>query len=708
MKAVFIFISFLVEAYCSASSLKIIDRNDTEIKTYFDGNEAYNILVSVEDVSPWMLLATIAAEDKRFLEHSGVDIRSTARALWQNTKSGKTVSGASTITQQLVKNLEPREKGIKGKIEEAIKSLLIEKKLSKKEILEKYLNTVSYGNLSKGVGTASVRYFGINAKDLSLAQSSLLAAIPKSPVKYNPLSNKTDAFSRQKYILKRMLELEFIDEELYNIALKEKIIFRKTFYDTSAIHFANMVRRDKSLYPSTTVKTTLDLKLNAELRGILNSQLEVLKSNNVTNGSIVVIDNISGDIIGWVGSKDFFSPDAGQIDGVISLRQPGSALKPFLYALAFSKGYKVSDRIDDSPYFSAGRFRPKNYDESYHGSVTLRDALACSYNIPAVSLAEKIGPDKFLSLLKQLGFNSLNRDVNFYGAGLSLGDGEVSLLELTNAYATLARGGIWMNTNYIYGKKNIEQKRVISRESAYIVTDILLDNSARAQSFGLNSPLNLPFDFAAKTGTSKDYRDNLAIGYTPEWTVGVWVGNFDSSPMKNVSGISGAAPVLHSIAVLMNKRYSSTSFNKPIGVVQIEICPESGMIRGINCPRGVDEIFDRRNVPNKICPIHKNLAPDSLVVHNDSTVLKPIIEFPSNGDVFKIDPQVPLLSQKILLKSNLKEYNKDVVWFVDDRKIVSDANLWLQLTEGKHKIKFLIESENKKLYSNTVNFLVIK
>lgn len=708
MRTVIIFISFIVEAYCSASSLKIIDRNNTEIKTYFDENEAYNIPVSVEDVSPWMLLATIAAEDKRFLEHNGVDLRATARALWQNTKSGKTVSGASTITQQLVKNLEPREKSIKGKIEEAIKSLLVEKRMSKKDILEKYLNTVYYGNFSNGVGAASLRYFGITAKNLSPAQSSLLAAIPKSPVRYNPLSNRADAFSRQKYILKRMLELGFIDEELYNIALKEKIIFRKTSYDTSAIHFANMVRSDRDLYTSTAIRTTLDLKLNNELKDILNSQLEVLKSNNVTNGSIVVIDNISGDIIGWIGSKDFFSPDAGQIDGVISLRQPGSALKPFLYALAFSKGYKASDRIDDSPYFSAGRFRPKNYDESYHGAVTLRNALACSYNIPAVSLAEKIGPDKFLSLLKQLGFNSLNMDANFYGAGLSLGNGEVSLLELTNAYATLARGGIWMNTNYIYGKKNIEKKRVISKESSYIVTNILSDNSARVQSFGLNSPLNLPFDFAAKTGTSKDYRDNLAVGYTPEWTVGVWVGNFDSSPMKNVSGISGAAPVLHSVAALMNKRYKSTSFKKPDGVVEIEICPESGMIRGINCPRGVDEIFDKRNVPDKMCPIHKNLASDSLAVHNDSAMVKPLIEFPGDGDVFKIDPQVPLLSQKILLKNNLKESNKDVVWFVDDREILSDANLWLQLTEGRHKIKFLIKSENKNLYSNTVNFLVIK
>jgi penicillin-binding protein 1C len=588
---------------------------------------------------------------------------------------------------------------------EILKAFLLEKKSSKKEILENYLNSIFYGNLSTGIESASTRYFGVSSGDLSLAQSALLAGIPKSPVKYNPLNRQKNAFSRQKIILRRMLDFGFINEELYRLALSEKMVFKKCLQMTSAVQFANRVERNFT--GRKEIKTTLDLNLNEELREILASHLDLLESNDVTNGSILIIDNRTGEILAWVGSVDYFDTKTqGQNDGVTALRQPGSALKPFLYVLAFSKGFKPSDMIDDSPVFTAGKFRPKNYDETYHGPVSVRNALACSYNIPAVYITQQIGPDSLLSFLRYAGFESLKKESDFYGAGLALGNGEVTLLELVNAYATLARGGIWKPVKYIYEGENVSVPvKITDRESVYLVTNILSDNSARADAFGLNSPLNLPFEFASKTGTTKDYRDNWAVGYTPEWTIGVWVGNFNGSPMKKVSGITGSAPVLRDAAILMHKRYPSGWFEKPRGITEVEICPDSGLLKSVHCPSGVLEVFYKKNMPEVICTLHRHKTDDNI---KEAFIVKPEVEFPKDGDVFKVDPQVPVKSQAILFRSNLKNASGTIKWFVDSKEIYSGENIWWHLQKGPHSIKFSIQTNGRTEFSKPVRFFVIE
>lgn len=715
-------LTLLMPFYAFSSSVRILDRNGMDIRTYIDENDFYSIPVKIERVSPWLILSTIAAEDKRFFEHSGVDFRAVLRALWQNARAGKIVSGASTITQQLVRNLEPAKKGISGKVSEMLKALFLEKKLSKKEIFENYLNNVFYGNLSKGVESSSQRYFGVSSQNLSLAQAALLSGIPKSPSKYNPLNKPGNAFSRQRIILRRMLDFGFINEELYRLALTEKIIFQKRLQMTSGMQFANMIKQE---FPGLEeIKTTLDMNLNEELRDILSSHLDLLKSYNVTNGAILIIDNLTGEALAWVGSEDFFDLQAdGQIDGITALRQPGSALKPFLYGLAFSKGFRPSDMIDDSPVFTAGKFKPRNYDEAYHGPVSIRKALACSYNIPAVDMTQRIGPSVFLSFLKKAGFNSLKKDADFYGAGLALGNGEVTLLELVNAYAALARGGIWMPVRYLYGGDIQGRTKIMDSESAYMITSILSDNSARAGAFGLNSMLNLPFPFAAKTGTTKDYRDNWAVGYTPEWTIGVWVGNFDGSPMKKVSGITGASPVLHDAAVLMHKRRASGWFEKPRGVVEAEICPDSGLLKSVHCPSGVLEVFHKKNMPGVLCPHTKSSLLESYVnsgqtsgshilegmpVSKFGVGVKPEVEFPKDGDVFKIDPQAPVRSQAILFRSNLKNADGTIQWIVDSKKSPGSGNLWWSLQKGRHTLRFSVQQNGKTEYSKPVSFFVLE
>jgi len=683
-------------------SAVITDRNGREIKTFLSEGDLYSSPVKIEKVSPWVILASVAAEDKRFFEHSGVDYRAVVRALWQNAKSGKAVSGASTITQQLVKNMEKRSgRSFWSKLAELPRVFSLEKSSTKKEIMENYLNAIFYGNMSRGIEAAARRYFGVSAGELSLAQSALLSGIPQSPSKYNPAVNLTAAVKRQKLILRRMLDLGFIDEELYRMALSEKIVLADSRGYPASLHFVNRAAR---LFPGgEKLSVSIDAALNEEAREILNSHLSALSGSNVTNGAVLAVDNATGEILAWVGSSDFFdAARSGQVDGVTSLRQPGSALKPFLYALAFLKGSKPSDLIDDSPYFSAGKYKPRNYDESYHGPVSIRRALACSYNVPAVYMAEKLGADVFLNFLREFGFSSLSKNADFYGTGLALGNGEVTLLELVNAYSVLARGGVRLPVKYLKdGEEPGKAERIIPPEYAYMITDILSDNFARAPAFGLNSPLNLPFAFAAKTGTTKDYRDNWAVGYTPAWTVGAWVGNFNGEPMRKVSGISGAAPVVRDMAHLLNKIRPGGGFKKPKGLAEIEICPESGLLKSIRCPSGARELFHKRNAPSKICDLpHSGPGQEAAGFSPGSR-----LEFPKNGDVFKLDPQVPEKSQALLLKASVTVS----AWNIDGKEYPGDSReFWLAPAPGEHKVYFYFQKGGKRVKSPTVKFLIIK
>ncbi len=685
------------------ASTLVTDRFGRPLRSYLDGAAASSCVpLKLSEISPWLVLATVAAEDKRFFAHPGVDFRSVTRAFLQNSKRGHTVSGASTITQQLARALEPHPRTMLGKLSEMFSAMRLEAGHSKEEILEAYFNGVSYGALITGAGAASLDYFGQPARDLSPAQAALLAGIPKSPVNYDPRKNPLAAAERQRLILRRMLDLGLLDAETYRLALAEKTGAREKEKYFDAPQFSDYVLRH-SARSGGTITTTLDGRVQeAAAQALKNHLTELRYRNNIKNGAVVVLDNATGAILAWVGSSDFFDTvNGGQVDGVRAPRQPGSSLKPFLYALALSKGARASDLVDDSPLYVPGGHAPENYDKTYHGKVRLREALACSYNVPAVRLAQKVGVPALLSKLRDFGFASLEKPAEFYGEGLALGNGEVTLLELTNGYATLARGGVWLPARFDESGA-APARRAMGRGEAYIVSSMLSDNTARAPAFGVNSAFNLPFDLAAKTGTTKDYRDNWAVGFTPEWTVGVWVGNFDGAPMRKVSGITGAAPVLKEVALTLEKLYGSTPFKRPAGIKTVRVCPLSGQLPSAFCPSTMEEVYTAVNLPSGQCALHGPPASSSPAAKPE----KLEVEFPKNGDIFRIDPQTPRAAQALFFKSSAPG---EITWTVDGSSLPERGmSVSWPLSPGRHHIYFTAEKDGKTTKSRAVGFTVVK
>ena len=707
--------ALLTASACTASaaaaagpSVEITDRYGRALRMLLSLDETVNKPVPLEDVSPWLVLATLAAEDRRFFTHLGVDFEALARALWQNARAGRTVSGGSTISEQLVRALNPRPRNFAGKLAEAFQALVMERRLDKKTILEGYLNNVSYGGRLRGAEAAAWSYFGVPARDLSLGQAALLAGIPKSPRGYDPRKHLDQALSRQRRVLGRMQEWGWLDSGALALASAERIQVQAEDRRLRAAHFTEFVRGRSgaggigSSAGASRLRTTLDADLQESFEKLLAEHLERLARYRVSNGALVALDNVSGEVLAWVGSADYFDAEhQGAVDGVTALRQPGSALKPFAYGLALARGLKASDLLLDTPTYYPDGFTPKNYDETFHGPVRAREALACSYNIPAVRVVAELGVARLLEGLRRFGVESLRESPEHYGLGLVLGNGEVTLLELANAYAALARGGVWMPWAVLKEESRpAAARRSLDRESAYIVTDILSDNSARASAFGLNSPFHVPFPFAAKTGTTKDYRDNWALGYTPGWTVGVWVGNFDGKPMRRVSGISGAGPILHDAAEEMERRFGSRPFPRPAGIREIEVCPDSGDLPGPWCPSRMREVFSVRNLPQKVCALHR--APQDASAPARTSL---VVDFPKPGDVFKLDPTAALASQAIRLRA--VGGDESSVWTVDGRELPDrGVSVWWRLVAGRHRVSVSVKRGDRILRSSRVTFLV--
>lgn len=670
-------------------SKQLYDRAGLPVRSILSANNTYYQPVTLDRISPWLISAVVAAEDKRFYMHSGVDLAAILRAAWQNTQEGKVVSGASTITQQLARAITPRPKNLWGKAREAFSAAQLEQNLTKEEILEQYFNLLEFGNLTQGAQAASQFYFNTDAANLSVSQAAFLAGLLKSPTYYNPLKHFSRALKRRDYVLAQLFENGFINEEIYTLSLGEKIelaVQPRPFY---APHFAQFIA---PLVPEQAeqVYTTLDRELQTQVEQIVKNNLSRLADSNVTNAAVVVLDNQTGGILAYVGSADFAdTKHSGQVDGVRALRQPGSALKPFVYALTFqTRKLTPATLLADEDTFFEGGFRPRNYDETFHGAVPVRTALACSYNIPAVKAAEQLGTTQLLSFLQQLGLSTLNKSADFYGLGLALGNGEVKLLELTNAYATLGRGGI---TKPVLLAQNPIVKlpgnttRVIDEKAAYLVTHMLADNQARSPAFGLNSPLAMPFEMAAKTGTSKDYKDNFTLGYTPRWTVGVWVGNFDASSMQKVSGITGAGPILHDVALAVQQKYPASAFVIPSGIISKKVCNESGLLAGPTCAHTHEEVFDKDVLP-AVCDGKHTLQKTQVQIIS-----------PLQGDKFMLDPSAPRSLQQLKLQATCAE--NICRWTIDKNKLPdTSCQAWWPLAFGKHNVSVTCSGQTDQLY----------
>jgi 1A family penicillin-binding protein len=613
-------------------STKIYDRNKVLLyKIYKNQNRTP---VNLSRIPNYVRLATLAAEDAEFYNHLGFSIRGIGRALIKNIKEGK-LAGGSTITQQLVKNalLSP-EKTIIRKIRELILSIGVEITFSKDQILEMYLNEVSYGGTAYGIQEAAQVYFGKNVNQLSLAEAALLAGLPKSPTKFSPFgANPDQAIARQKDVLNLMVINKFISEEEAQKALQEKLVFKPNKTEIMAPHFVMFVKQflvDK--YGEEMVEkggleviTTLDYKIQKMAESAVANEVRNLARFNVGNGAALVLDPTTGEILAMVGSKDYFNiKNDGNVNVTTSLRQPGSSIKIVNYAYALSNNFTAATILNDSPisYVVPGQpiYSPKNYDDKYRGRLPLRNALAESRNIPAVKVLASYGVEKMIEMGKKMGVTTWN-DSSQYGLSLTLGGGEVKLIDLALVYTTVANYGqkpelasIIKITNYkgkileenrcnypINQSCNFEQ--ILNPRVAFLLIDILKDNVARTPAFGANSSLVIPRhpEVAVKTGTSNNLKDNLTLGFNQKYLVAVWVGNNDATPMAKIaSGITGAAPIWNKIMSTLLVNEDSIKWEVPQGVSQLPICLLTGTLSCEGCPTKTEWFLDEKK-PTSHC-----------------------------------------------------------------------------------------------------------
>ncbi len=643
-------------AVIEGSATEFLDRDGKVIfQTYKDKNR---IPVSINEVSKYLKEATIAVEDKDFYKHKGYSIRGIARGFLSGVFKGR-FTGGSTLTQQLIKNvLLTRERTLTRKIKEFVLSSEIERRYSKDEILEMYLNEAPYGGSFWGVASASRGYFGKDVKDLNLVESAIIAGLPQRPSYYSPFigPDKTAYAGRAKVVLRRMREEGYItrDEEQKASLQLSKVKFNTERQSMIAPHFVFYVRDllvkefgEKVLDSGLKIKTTLDLDAQKKAETIVYEEVNKIKSLNATNGSLVVLDSKTGEILALVGSYDYNNLEFGAFNVATARRQPGSALKPILYAKALERGYTASSVVMDTdtvfPNQGQSDYKPVNYDGKFRGPMQLRFALANSINIPAVKLTAMIGVKQIMQKAYDMGltgFEPTNDNLSKYGLSLALGGAETRLIDLTSAYSVFARGGEVVAPSaiievkdhrgkVIYKIDSRTKKRALSQEISFIISHILSDNVARSEVFGTRSFLNVSGKTTAvKTGTTNAKRDNWTVGFTKGVTVGVWVGNNDNTPMnsKIASGVTGASPIWNRMMAELLKKYDDGFLSIPSGVEAKQIDARfGGMPKDGEATRS--EYFVKGTEPKDISSFYKKVKLSKL----DSTKLANDLEIKS-GD----------------------------------------------------------------------------
>ena len=617
-------------------STKIYDRNNVLLYEVYENKN--RTIVDLDYVSPYVVYATLSAEDAEFYKHKGFDPLGILRGAVLSVAGGGLQSG-STLTQQLTKNaLLTNEQSITRKIKEFILSVQIENKYGKDAILSWYLNETPYGSTSYGIEEASRQYFGKSSSDLNLAESAFLAGLPQRPTAYSPFGATPElGLSRQKYVLKLMKERGWLDKDgsRHKISDKEyteaqntelKFIADKT--DIKAPHFVfyvldKLYKKYGEEYVKSgglNVKTTLDFEKQEEIQKIVQEELDEVSYLDVGNASVVAINPQTREILVMVGSRDYFdSENGGQFNVATSpTRQPGSSIKPLVYATALKQGYNASTVYMDVPTTfpavdsGSKDYSPKNYDGKFRGPIQLRYALANSINITAVKTLKIVGVDSLLETAKDFGITSLNADQNYYGLSLALGGGEVSLLEMTNAFSVFASGGMFQEAQAIISISDKDgktldyslsspKKQVLDKGVAYVISDILSDNSARLLAFGPGNSLEFKTQqVAAKTGTTDDIRDNWTLGYTNNIAVGVWAGNNDNHAMNQqlASGVTGAAPIWHRSIDLFLDQENPAKFEKPDNISQAEVGTITGGLYVAGLEDSRREIFVKGTEPD--------------------------------------------------------------------------------------------------------------
>jgi penicillin-binding protein 1C len=657
----------IVTAQEQFETTKIYDRTgQVLLMEVIDPRRADRTNLPLDQIPLDLRNATIALEDKTFYQNMGVDPAGIVRAFVQNLQ-GNQIQGASSITMQLIKNiLIPEEeryvKSYSRKVREAMLAVEISRLYSKDQILEWYLNSNYYGNWAIGVEAASQVYFGKHARDLSLAESAMLAAIPQYPA-MNPIDNPDEAKRRQKISLDRLVAEGYVTQTEADAAYAEPLAVHTSLlkrYDIVAPHFAMYVRKQledmyglERLYrDGLRVYTTIDLDMQRVAEEEANAQVKVLQDQkkDVTNAAVVILRARTAEILSMVGSIDYWNEEIdGNVNVAVAPRQPGSSFKPFAYVTAFHQGHTAQEMVmdvhscfDDWPN---PPYCPEDYDRKYHGPQSFRTALARSYNIPAVKVLDMVGVGNVIRTAHALGINTLNQDLDYYGLSLTLGGGEAWLLDMAYAYSVFANGGVMMGQptklprpgfreldpvsilrvedatgQVLYQYDTPEVRNVVladgrelSPQEAYLLTNVLSDNSARAAAFGSNSVLKLSRPAAVKTGTTTDFRDTWTIGYTPQIVTAVWVGNNDNTPMEGVSSTHGAGPLWHNVMErIYDEGYAprilgdvTLTFPVPPGLKTVEVCAVSGLLPTEYDPDRIKALFIEGTEPTEYCNVHR-------------------------------------------------------------------------------------------------------
>jgi penicillin-binding protein 1C len=632
-------------------SVRITDRHGRLLYEILPEVGGRNTVLSIEHIPQCLKDATIAVEDKNFYTHPGIDLTGILRALRINIRGGETIAGGSTITQQAARNVlmdenERMERTLRRKLREAVLAWQMTRSLSKEEILALYLNQINYGGMAYGVEAAAQTYFGKPASDLLLPECALIAGLPQAPGVYNPFTNPDLAKERQKVVLGLMEKQGYLTHEERLAAESTPLSFNPAPYPIEAPHFIWLIKDqiDKLTFTgvlnsrqSLVVRTTLDLDYQHLAESTLKRRIEEFQSentplsHNVNNAALVVLDPQSGELLALVGSADYFDQSIqGALDMATSPRQTGSVFKPFIYGLALDPTrphpwtaatpiFDVSTTFithDGTPY------TPVNYDSREHGPVSVRESLGSSLNIPAVKTLQEVGIEKTIDLARRLGITSLN-DPRQYDLSLALGGGQVSLLELSTAYASLANNGYFTGNysildihdadgNLLYTQEKNPPVQVFDPRVAWLISDILSEDNARATGFGFNSTLKLDRTAAVKTGTTTNFHDNWTIGYTPDLLVGVWVGNSGYEAMHNVTGLTGAAPIWHEVMRGLLQGRPERPFERPGGLNQQEVCDLSGLLPTSACPHTQTEWFIPGTEPTQMDTFHQQVWIDML------------------------------------------------------------------------------------------------
>lgn len=674
-----------------AQTLQITDRAGQPLTISYQNRWNVYDNLPLYAIPQFLQEAFIVAEDKRFFGHGGVDWQARGSALVQNWTARHVVRGASTITEQVVRMINPRPRNVWSKWVEGWEAALLEQTYAKPDILEFYLNQLPYASNRRGVAQAARFYFNRDLATLNPREMLALAVLARAPSGYDLYNSGTKIDAGISRLAASMVERGVMKtEEAAQLTAKPFELARPAA-PIDALHFAQYLRGQPGV-AGNLIHSTLNSSLQTKVQGIIDARVEGLSRKNLHNAAVLVADHTTGEILAWVVAGD---EKTKLIDAVTVARQPGSAQKPLLYAMALDKGWTPASIIDDSPLAGAvgtGLHWFKNYSNTYYGRITLREALANSLNIPAVRTIGYVGASKYLSTLHRLGFESLDRGVEVYDEGLALGNGEVTLLELVTGFTALANKGVYRPLRYTLDDAGTRQsERIWSAEAASLIGNILSDPYARRLEFGGGSVLNMPVQTAAKTGTSTDYRDAWSVGYNHKYVVGIWMGNLDHRPTDGVTGASGPALALRSVFNELNKHVEARPLWLSPKLSRKDVCIEE------------PQDAERCHMRSEYFMEGGAAATTAAAEVKDFVILKP-----TDGLQMALDPRIPHDFQKFQFVLQGLGEGQSVEWVLNGEPVATSGGKYLwPVRRGKYKLSARVKQGEKLVFvSPDISYLV--